>query len=50
MYALGQKIYIEFVFLPDKLKLGDICLIYKALGSTGKRNYRPVSISNSIFK
>ena len=35
---------------PDKLKLADISPIFKAVDSTAKKNYRPVSILNSVSK
>ena len=39
----------EGVF-PDKLKLADISPIFKSVDSMSKKNYRPVSILNSVSK
>ena len=35
---------------PDKLKLANISPIFKSVDSMAKKNYRPVSILNSVFK
>ena len=35
---------------PDKLKLADITPIFKSVDSMAKKNYRPVSILNSVSK
>ena len=35
---------------PDELKLADISPIFKAIDSTAKKNYRPISILNSVSK
>ena len=35
---------------PDKLKLADISPIFKSVDSMAKKNYRPVSILNSVSK
>ena len=40
---------IEGVF-PDKLKCTDITPIFKSVDSVAKKNYRPVSILNSVSK
>ena len=35
---------------PSELKLADITPIFKSVDSTAKKNYRPISILNSISK
>ena len=35
---------------PDQLKLADISPIFKSVDSMAKKNYRPVSILNSVSK
>ena len=35
---------------PNELKLADITPIFKSVDSTAKKNYRPISILNSISK
>ena len=35
---------------PDQLKLADINPIFKSVDSMAKKNYRPVSILNSVSK
>ena len=35
---------------PDKLKLADISPIFKAKDNTSKKNYRPVSVLNTVSK
>ena len=41
---------IQNGIFPSELKLADISPIFKAVDSTAKKNYRPVSILNSISK
>ena len=35
---------------PNKLKLADITPIFKSVDSTAKKNFRPISILNSVSK
>ena len=35
---------------PDKLKVADISPIFKAKDNTSKKNYRPVSVLNTVSK
>ena len=35
---------------PNELKLADITPIFKSVDSTAKKNYRPISILNSVSK
>ena len=37
-------------FFPENLKLADITPIFKSVDSMAKKNYRPLSISNSVSK
>ena len=41
---------IKIGVFPDQLKLADISPIFKSVYSMAKKNYRPVSILNSVSK
>ena len=41
---------IEDGIFPNELKLADITPIFKSVDSTAKKNYRPISILNSVSK
>ena len=45
----SEQCVVRKVF-PDKLKLGDITAVYKALEKTVKKNYRPITVLPIISK
>ena len=47
-YNLTPAFLMEFP--PNKLKLADIIPIFKSAYGTAKKNYRPLSILNSVSK